>query len=132
MLDLDEILKCKEHEAPYLICNFRAKKGTDVLLSELTVICPVDQQIETISNELPLNELENLYFPIADKIFRCEKCFREAEILDTAITKKKVTIFLSCPEHGRLITREISPIIYDKIRFLWDTKDIKEEKEQIY
>lgn len=125
-------MKCKEHEAPYLICNFKAKKGKDTLISELTIICPVDQQIETITIELILNKLEDLYFPIADKIFRCEKCFREAKILDVAITKKKVTIFLSCPEHGRLITREISPIIYDKVRYLWDTKDMKEEKEEIY
>ena len=32
MTDLDEILKREEHEAPYLICNIRAKEGKENLL----------------------------------------------------------------------------------------------------
>ncbi|NVM55540.1 MAG: hypothetical protein HWN66_17670 [Candidatus Helarchaeota archaeon] len=132
MVDLDELLKCKEHEAPYLICNIKTKKGKNTLTCEATVVCPVDQQIETTSLVFFYEDLMDLYLPLADKIFRCEECFREAEVLDTAITKKNVTIYLTCPEHGRLITREISSEIYDKIRYEWNIKDIKKEEEKIY
>lgn len=132
MVDIDEILQCKEHEAPYLICILQGKKGKEVAQYEITTICPVDQKMENISLEIPLTELEDTYMPLADKIFRCEKCFREAEILDVAIEKKKVTIFLSCVEHGRLVIRELTPEIYDKVRFAWDMKDVKEEVERTY
>ena len=133
MTNLDESLKCEEHEAPFLICNLVTKEGKEALACDFTVICPVDQKIESLTMMLPLNELDDLYLPLSDKIFRCEKCFRETAIEDVAkFGKKIVHIFLSCPEHGRLITREISPGIYDKIRYVWDTKDIKEVKEKTY
>ena len=132
MTDLDEFLKCQEHEAPYLICNLQIRKVKKIISYEFTVICPVDQEIKKLSAELSPDELEELYLPLADKIFRCEKCFREAEILETIIEKIKASIYLSCVEHGRLITREISTRIYDKIRFAWDMKDVKEEKERTY
>ncbi len=132
MVDLEEILICQEHEAPYIIGNLDIKRGKGKLLLQFTVICPVDQKLEKISVELPSEEMEKYYQFLADKTFRCEKCFREAEILDAVIHKTKVDIYLKCIEHGRLITREISPEIYDKIRFAWDTKDLKKEEEKIY
>ena len=115
-----------------IICNLFGRKGKTKAIYEATVICPVDQKMDTIPLELTLEELEEAYLPLADKIFRCEKCFRETEILDTAVTKKQVNIFVSCKEHGRLIIRELSPGIYDKIKFAWDMKDVKEEKERTY
>ena len=130
MVDLDELLTCAEHEAPYLISNLKAKIGKTKAVCDFTVICPVDQKLETLSAELKV--VEDLYLSMADKIYRCEKCFREAEVLDSIIEKDKVSIYLSCVEHGRLITREISPAIYDKIKYAWDMKDVKEEKERTY
>ena len=130
MVDLDEKLKCEEHEAPYLIGELKAKQGKYAVACEFVTICPVDQMLNTISLEIPNEELEDLYMPLADKIFRCEKCFREATIDETVIDKKVVTVYLSCPEHGRLINRGISPVLYDKIRFVWDMKDV--EKKTIH
>ncbi len=132
MTDLDEILKCKEHEAPLLICNIRRRRKKDSFVRETIVVCPVDQKLETISLDLPPEDLDKLYLPLADKIYRCEKCFREAELIDTAITKKLVTLFLKCTEHGPLITREIASDLFDKIKYAWDMKDVKNEKERIY
>lgn len=132
MTDLDETLKCGEHEAPYLICNIGVVKGKAGPSYEFMVVCPVDQKIETIPVSLSPEEIEKLLLPLADKTFRCEKCFREAEILDVAMKKKSVSVFLSCPEHGRLITREITTKLYDKIRYAWDMKDFVKEEEKIY
>lgn len=131
MSKLDE-LRCEEHEAPYLICNLKRRTKRDSFNHEIVVVCPVDQKLETLTIELQPKELDDLYLPLADKIFRCEKCYREIEILDVAITKKLVSIYVSCSEHGHLITREIDPSLYDKIKFAWDTKDMKEEVEQTY
>jgi hypothetical protein len=127
-VNIEEVLKCEEHEAPYLICVLKSKKEKDTVSCEITAICPVDQQMATRPLSIPLGEIEKWNFPLADKIFRCEKCFREATIQDTAIGKRSVIIYLSCPEHGFLIERDISIELYDGIRFAWDTKDLKEEK----
>ena len=132
MPDLDEVLKCSEHEAPLLICNIGVVKGKAGPSYEFTVVCPVDQKIETISVNFSPEEIEKLLLSLADKTFRCEKCFREVEILDVAMKKKTVSVFLSCPEHGHLITREITTKLYDKIRYAWDMKDVVKEEERIY
>jgi len=133
MTDLEEILKCAEHEAPFLICGIAAKKGKGKLLCDFTVICPVDQKIEKKAVELLSIELKNLNLALADKIFRCEKCFREAEIQEIVIEKKgEVSIYLSCPQDGRLIIREISPELYDGIRNAWNMKDVKKEEKKTY
>ena len=128
-MDLDEDLKCEEHEAPYLICVLKSKKEKDHMACEIYAICPVDQKMETRSLDIPIEEIEKLNLPLADKIFRCEKCFREANIQDIAMGKKSVIIYLACPEHGFLIERDISNDLYDGIRFAWDTKDQKLQKE---
>jgi hypothetical protein len=91
----------------------------------------VDQKLADLKIDLDVKNLDKLYLPLADKIFRCEKCFREANILDVAISKE-VKVFLSCKEHGRLITREIDREIYDKIKFAWDMKDLEIETERTY
>ena len=132
MVDLDAFLKCEEHKAPYLISILKKIREKKNILWEFTVICPVDQQLNTLSLDISDQELESLSLPLGDKIFRCEKCFREAEILDVVIEKLKVSIFVSCVEHGRLITREISSDIYDKIKFAWDMKDVRVEEEKTY
>jgi len=131
MAELNETLKCIEHEAPYLIVTITVKKGKKKFLSEFTLICPFDQKKEKILIELSVDDLKKINFTLADKIFRCEKCFREAEIQET-VKEKKISIYLSCPQHGRLITREISPEVYDGIRNAWDMKDVKKEEEKIY
>ncbi|MHA1277433.1 MAG: hypothetical protein ACTSQI_19705 [Candidatus Helarchaeota archaeon] len=132
MVDLDELLKCAEHDAPYLIIKLDMRREKKTIFYTFTVICPVDQNLSKITTELSQDKLEKLYLPLADKIYRCEKCFREAQVEDVAIEKKKVSIFLSCVEHGRLIIREIHPRIYDKIKFIWDMKDVKKEEERTY
>lgn len=132
MAEIEETLKCSEHEAPYLICNITTKKGKKKLVCEFTVVCPVDQKMEKIPIELSFEDLKKLNLVLADKIFRCEKCFGEAEIRDTVIGKSKVSIYLACPQHGSLITREISPEVYDGIRIAWDMKDVKREEEKTY
>ncbi len=132
MTNLDDLLKCKEHEAPYLICTLQAKRGKTKINCEFRVICPVDQKLEKILGEFSIEELENLYFPIADKIFRCEKCFGETTIQETIIEKAKVNLFLSCAQHGRLITREIGLEVYDKIRSTWDMKNVRKDVERTY
>ncbi len=132
MVDLDELLKCEEHNAPYLIVKLkltRDKKGMHYIF---TVICPVDQNISIIEADFPDEELEKLYLPLADKIYRCEKCFREATVEDAAIGKSKVRVFLSCVEHGRLIIREIHTWIYDKIKFAWDMRGVEKVEEKTY
>ena len=132
MIDLDEILKCKEHEAPLIICTIRRRRKKDSFARETIVVCPVDQKLETIALEVPPEELDDLALPLADKIFRCEKCFREAEFLDTAVTKKSVSLYIQCSEHGQLIMREIATDLYDKIKNAWDMKGVKPEEEKLY
>ncbi len=133
MTNLDEALRCSEHEAPYIIYNIvTLRKGRDKLDCEFTVACPVDQKIEKKPVELLFNELKKLNLGLADKIFRCEKCFREAEIKEAIKEKKVVKVYLSCPQHGMLIIREISPDLYDGIRFAWDMKDVKKEEAKTY
>lgn len=129
---MDTILKCKEHQAPLIICNIGRIKSKNSIEREIRLVCPVDQQLETMTLELKPEELEGLYLSLADKIFRCEKCFRETEIIDIVITKKIVKMFISCAQHGPLIIREIAADLYDKIKYAWDTKDIKVEEERIY
>jgi hypothetical protein len=133
MTNLDETLRCDEHESPYIICNIvTLKKGKEKLDCEFTVACPVDQKIEKKHVELLLNELKKLNLSLADKIFRCEKCFREAQIKEAIKEKKVVQVYLFCPQHGMLIIREISPDLYDGIRFAWDMKNVKKEQAQTY
>jgi hypothetical protein len=132
MVDLDQLLKCKDHEAPYLIIKIEMRRVKKSTLYDFTVICPVDQNLSTITTEFQDEELEKLYLPLADKIYRCEKCFREADVEDAAIERSKVSIFLSCVEHGRLIIREIHPRIYDKIKFAWDMRGVEKLEEKTY
>ena len=133
MTDLDAMLKCTEHDAPELVCKITTKKGKGKFVCEFTVVCPVDQKLEKKPLELLSTELKNLNLALANKIFRCEKCFREAEIQETVIEKKGgVSIYLSCPQDGRLIIREISPELYDGIRNAWDIKDVKKEEAKTY
>lgn len=132
MIDLDEILKCAEHDAPELVCKITTKKGKGKFECEFTVVCAVDQKLERKPVELSFDDLNKLNLALADKVFRCEKCFREAKIQDTVIEKKGVSIYLSCPQDGSLIIREISPAVYDGIRLAWDMKDVKKEEEKVY
>jgi hypothetical protein len=132
-VNLDETLKCSEHESPFIICNIVIlRKGKDKLDCEFTVACPVDQKIEKKTVELLLADLKKLNLGLADKIFRCEKCFREAKIEEAIKEKKAVSVYLFCPQHGKLIIREISPDLYDGIRFAWDMKDVKKEEAKTY
>ena len=133
MSNLDETLKCNEHESPFIICNIAiTKKSKDKLSCEFTVTCPVDQKIEKKSIEILLADLKKLNLGLADKIFRCEKCFREASIKEAIKGKKIVQVYLYCPQHGMLIIREINPELYDGIRFAWDMKNVKKEHAQTY
>jgi len=133
MTNLDETLRCGEHESPYIICNIVIlKKSREKLDCEFTVICPVDQKLEKKPVELLLADLKKLNLGLADKIFRCEKCFREVEIKEAIKEKKVVSLYLSCPQHGTLIIREISPDLYDGIRFAWDMKNVKKEEAKTY
>ena len=132
MMNLDETLKCGEHQSPFIICNITTKKTRDKLSCEFTVACPVDQKIERKPVEILLADLKKLNLGLADKIFRCEKCFREATIKEAIKEKKVVQVYLSCPRHGMLIIREISPDLYGGVRFAWDMKDVKKEQAQTY